>query len=214
MFHSFQLKTRSSGSSGHLITNTGQLKSGKALPDLTNPCSCWVMLMAESGFDVSSMSPWTHPACCKRYRLVVMYRHPICRNCVMPSRQHWQTSLWNISDLWNPCPEEFRLFWRQSVFCNDYDNKISRKIFLCLIISFILYCFFLPNFYLVSSLQLPNGLGSHVMHSQKHDPPNHASKLTLARLTQKPAVPICRRKYHSTKIRGQPAGTRPTTRSR
>ncbi|KAK6321887.1 hypothetical protein J4Q44_G00066790 [Coregonus suidteri] len=70
-FHSYQLKTRRSGSSGHAITNTGQLRSGKTLPGPTNPGSCCVMLMAESGFGVSSMNPWTHPAWCKQYRLVV-----------------------------------------------------------------------------------------------------------------------------------------------
>ena len=47
------------------------------------------------------------------YRLVVVYRRQICSNYVMPSRQHGPTLLWNISDLQNQWPREFRLFWRQ-----------------------------------------------------------------------------------------------------
>jgi hypothetical protein len=70
-FHSYQLKTRRSGSSGHAIANTGQLKSGKTLPGPMYPGSWEIMLMAESGFGVS---PWPHPAWCQQYRLVaVMY---------------------------------------------------------------------------------------------------------------------------------------------
>jgi hypothetical protein len=42
---------------GNAITNTGQLRSGKTSPGLTNPGSLCVILMAESGFGVSSMSP-------------------------------------------------------------------------------------------------------------------------------------------------------------
>ena len=38
--HSYQLKTRRSDSSGHAITNTQQLRSGKTLPGPTNPGSC------------------------------------------------------------------------------------------------------------------------------------------------------------------------------
>ena len=52
--------------------NTEQLRSGKTLPGPTNPGSWYVMLMAESGFGVSSMSPWPHPAWCQRYRLVTV----------------------------------------------------------------------------------------------------------------------------------------------
>ena len=70
------VKNRASGpqtrSSGHIITNTGQLRSGKILPGPMNVGSCCVMLMAESGFGVSSISPWPHPALCQRYSLVAM----------------------------------------------------------------------------------------------------------------------------------------------
>ena len=47
-FHSYQLKTRRIDSSGHAITNTGQLRSGKSLPGPTNHGSSCVMLIAES----------------------------------------------------------------------------------------------------------------------------------------------------------------------
>ncbi|XP_035653044.1 SPRY domain-containing protein 3-like isoform X2 [Oncorhynchus keta] len=53
-FHSNQLKARRSGSSGHTITKIYQLRSGKTLPGQTNPGFCCIMLMAESGFSVSS----------------------------------------------------------------------------------------------------------------------------------------------------------------
>jgi hypothetical protein len=55
--HTFQLKTSRSSSSGHEITNNRQLRSEKTLPGPTNPGSCLVMLMAESGFGHESMSP-------------------------------------------------------------------------------------------------------------------------------------------------------------
>jgi hypothetical protein len=41
--HSYQLKARRSSSSGHAITNTGQLRSGKTLPGPKDPGSCCVM---------------------------------------------------------------------------------------------------------------------------------------------------------------------------
>ena len=102
-FQSYQLKSRRNGFSGHTITNNGQLRSGKILPGPTNPGSCCVMLMAESGFGISNLSPWTHPAWWRRFTLVVvLYRRSICRNCVMPV--HGQISLWNVSDF---MPREF-----------------------------------------------------------------------------------------------------------
>ena len=64
-FHYYQLKTRRSGSIGHTITKTGQLRSGKTLPGPMNPSFCCIMLLAESGFGISSMSPRPHPAWCQ-----------------------------------------------------------------------------------------------------------------------------------------------------
>ncbi|XP_041735497.1 uncharacterized protein LOC121568994 isoform X3 [Coregonus clupeaformis] len=71
-----------SGSSGDAITNTGQLRSGKTLPGLTNPGSCCATLMAKSGFGVSSTSPWPHPVWCQRCRLVVYW----CGECLPSTR--------------------------------------------------------------------------------------------------------------------------------
>ena len=68
--------------------------------------SWFLLMMAETGFGVSSMSPWTHPAWCQWYRLIaVVYHDPICSNCMMPLHQCRPTSLWNVSDLKNPLPQ-------------------------------------------------------------------------------------------------------------
>lgn len=55
--HSYQLKLRT-GSNGHAITNTVQLRSRKTLPGPTNLSS---IMTAESPFGLSSMSQWPHP---------------------------------------------------------------------------------------------------------------------------------------------------------
>ena len=55
VFHSYQLKTRRSGSNGYSITNTGQLRNGK---------HCLVqriLVPVASGFGVNSLIPWSPP---------------------------------------------------------------------------------------------------------------------------------------------------------
>jgi hypothetical protein len=56
-FHAYQLKTSRSGSSGHAITNTGQLRSEKTLPGPTNPGSCCVIRKAKLEFGISPILP-------------------------------------------------------------------------------------------------------------------------------------------------------------